>query len=319
MKLREKVNKGELFGPTIYTAGPILEGKPKSHPFMTEVKAVKKAEKLVVEQKEKGYDFIKVYDNLSTDIYNAIVKTAKQYGMPVKGHVPKDVGIDSVLVSGQVSIEHLTGYIDPDAAEFIIPEQKIEYYAQKTQEAGIWNCPTIVVWQKIVPIERIEEMEKHPGMRFMSRIGRIFLRKSVKEMNKNISYEGEDYTARITEIYYKMVKALQDADAKLLLGSDTGNPFVFPGYSLHEELQNLVNAGLTPYEALITGTRNAAESLNKSDEFGTVELGKRADLILVEGNPLKDIANVNRRVGVMLRGLWFPETKLRKMLDDLAD
>lgn len=319
LDFRNKINRGELLGPTIYTAGPILEGKPKTHPFMTEVKTVKKAEKAVAKQQKKGYDFIKVYDNLTVDTYTAILHAAKKLGIPVKGHVPKAVGIDGVLESSQVSIEHLTGYIDPDAAAFVIPEDMLEHYAKKTQTAGVWNCPTIVVWQKLVPVEKTEEMKKHPGMQYLSGMQKFFLGKSIQAMHENIAYTGDDYTSRMAEIYYTMTKALHDAGAKLLLGTDAGNPFVFPGWSLHEELQYFVNAGLTPYEAIEAGTRNAAESLNKLDEFGTIAVGKRAVLILVEGNPLQDIANVDKRAGVMLRGLWLPEAQLTNMLKELAD
>lgn len=112
---------------------------------------------------------------------------------------------------------------------------------------------------------------------------------------------------------------MHDAGAKLLLGTDVGNPFVFPGWSLHEELQHFVNAGLTPYQALEAGTYNAAEHLGRLHEFGTVAVGKRADLILVEENPLEDVANLSKRTGVMLRGVWFPEAQLTNMLKELAD
>jgi len=162
-------------------------------------------------------------------------------------------------------------------------------------------------------------MMNHPGMRYMSGMQQFFLKKSLKEMNKHITYEGEDYRGSRLEIYFEMIEALHNADARLLLGTDAGNPFVFPGYSIHEELQYLVDAGLTPYEAILAGTRNAAESLNAINEFGTVTVGKRADLILIEGNPLEDVANVNKRSGVMLRGTWFSEDQLRTMLSELAD
>ncbi len=319
LDLRNKINTGVLFGPTIYSAGTILEGDPKTQPFMSKIMTAKEAEDAVIKQKASGYDFIKVYDNLNKDSYDAIISTARKLNIAVKGHTPKAIGIDSVLTSGQISIEHLTGYIDPDAAAFTIPEDKIEYYAKKTQKSGVWNCPTIIVWQKIVPVEKIEEMKKHPGMKYMSWMQKFFLEKSIKAMNENITYTGKDYTSRMADIYYKMIKALQDANAKLLLGTDTGNPFVFPGWSVYEELQHLVNAGLTPFEALKTGTVNAAECLDKLDEFGTVTIGKQADLILVNDNPLEIIANVSNIAGVMVRGKWLPSDEINNILKEIAD
>jgi len=111
------------------------------------------------------------------------------------------------------------------------------------------------------------------------------------------------------------VKALHNAGAKILLGTDDW----FGGFAMHEELRNLVDAGLTPYEVIVTGTRNAAEFLDAHEEFGTVAVGKRADLILLDANPLEDVHNIKKRAGVMLRGRWFPEVELQQMLNRLVE
>jgi hypothetical protein len=116
----------------------------------------------------------------------------------------------------------------------------------------------------------------------------------------------------------KLVGMLHDAGAGLLLGTDAGNPFVIAGWSAHEELANLVRSGLTPYEALRVATVNAARYLGEEEKWGTVTPGKRADLILVEGDPLDDVANVGRIAGVMVRGRWLPKAKLDAMLEDVA-
>lgn len=115
-----------------------------------------------------------------------------------------------------------------------------------------------------------------------------------------------------------MVRSLYEGGARLLVGTDTPNPFVVPGFSVHEELQNLVDAGLTPYEALRTGTRDAAEFMGVLNEAGTISVGKRADLILLESNPLESITNARSRVGVMVRGRWYTANDLQKRLDALA-
>ncbi|MCH8815907.1 MAG: amidohydrolase family protein [Chloroflexi bacterium] len=120
------------------------------------------------------------------------------------------------------------------------------------------------------------------------------------------------------ELRRKLVRALRAAGARLLLGSDTPNPFVIPGVSIHDELSLLVEAGLSPYEALRAGTRDAAEFLGALDEFGTVAPGLRADLILVDENPLENVGSVGSRSGVMVRGQWFPEAELQSMLEDVA-
>jgi imidazolonepropionase-like amidohydrolase len=253
------------------------------------------------------------------ETYRAILKAAQEHSLLVIGHTPKQVGLEAVLAGGQVSIEHLTGYIDPDAAAFYIPKDQLATYAEMTRESGVWNCPTIGIYQKLVPDEQIGELQRQPGMEYVSprmqAVWKLFLRGS----RGNITYKGSDYPTRISEIYTRMTKALHDAGAQVILGTDAGNPYVVPGFSLHDELGYLIQAGFTPYQAIETGTRNAAEVMSKLDEFGTVTVGKRADLILVEQNPLADVANAGERAGVMLRGTWLPEAQLQTMLDELVD
>ena len=115
-----------------------------------------------------------------------------------------------------------------------------------------------------------------------------------------------------------MTKVVWDAGQRVLLGTDTANPFLIPGFSIHGELGHLVEAGLTPYEALRSGTHNAAEFLGGLDEFGAVAEGLRADLILLDANPLADVRHVQRRVGVMVRGRWYVEAELQERLERLA-
>jgi imidazolonepropionase-like amidohydrolase len=319
LELREQIAQGQLLGPTIFAAGPIMEGPPPTMPLMPVFETPEEAEESVAWQATQGYDFVKVYDQLSVETYSAILKAAQEHGLPVIGHAPKQVGLDAVLAGGQVSIEHLTGYIDPDAADLNLPEDKLATYAEMTRESGVWNCPTFGVYQKLVPDEEIEQLERQPGMEYVSPRMRVIWKLFLRGSRGNITYEGSDYPARIAEIYTRMTKALHDARAKVILGTDTDNPYLVPGFSLHDELGYLVQAGFTPYEAIEAGTRNAAEALGRLDEFGTVAVGKRADLILVEENPLEDVANVGQRVGLMLRGHWLPEAQLREMLDELVD
>ncbi|MBM3145435.1 MAG: amidohydrolase family protein [Chloroflexi bacterium] len=135
--LRKQIEQGKLFGSTIYSAGPTMEGSPSFHPLAGVFDTPESARESVKWQASQGYDFIKVYDHLSPDVYRAIIETAQEEGIPVVGHVPFAIGLDGVLASGQRTIEHLTGYIDPDAVRFIIQEDQLEEYAIKTREAGV--------------------------------------------------------------------------------------------------------------------------------------------------------------------------------------
>jgi imidazolonepropionase-like amidohydrolase len=278
----------------------------------------KQASMSVAWQKQQGYDFVKVYDHLNDQTYQAILSTAQEYELPVVGHAPQQVGLDSVLASGQLTIEHLTGYIDPDTAEFIIPENQLDTYARLSLEAGVWNCPTIGVYQKHVPNESLGKLENQPEMAYISPKMKILWKYMFRPgAMQNISYEG-DYPAQIARIYSHMTKVLRDNGAGIIAGTDANNPYVVPGSSLLEELDNLVDAGLSPYETIETATRNAAQALGRLDEFGTITEGKRADLLLVRGNPLQDVSYAQQRTGVMVRGQWLPEQQLQEMLAELA-
>jgi imidazolonepropionase-like amidohydrolase len=120
------------------------------------------------------------------------------------------------------------------------------------------------------------------------------------------------------EVRGKLIKTLHEEGAGLLLGSDAPQIFNVPGFSIHHELRMLVEAGLTPYQALATGNVNVAKFLGEEDEFGTVAVGQRADLVLLEANPLEDIRNFSQRAGVMLGGRWLPAAVLRAGLEEIA-
>lgn len=318
LALRDRINRGELFGPTIYTAGPIMEGNPASHPLMSVFMTPEQAAASVAWQKVQGYDFIKVYDHLSMEAYQAVLQAAREQGMSVVGHVPFNVGLDGVLAGGQVTIEHLSGYIDPDAAKFIIPEDQLAAYAQKTQQAGVWNVPTIRIYQNTLPPEEIKELEAQPGVEYMSPLMRVLMRFFIRQLSSLLHDTGDDYPSRIADMYLRMTRALHDAGAKVVVGTDATNSYLVPGFSLLDELDYLVQAGFSPYEAITAGTRHAAEALGKADEFGTVEPGRRADLVLLPENPLDDVANLRQREGVMLRGRWMPAAELQPRLDELV-
>jgi imidazolonepropionase-like amidohydrolase len=315
LELRDRIRRGELLGPTIYTAGPILEGRPAGNPFMTVVTSPAQAEREVARQAELGYDFIKVYDNLEPEVYRAVAETARRHGLAVAGHVPSRVGLDAALAGGLHTIEHLSGYVDADAAEPLIEPRALPDIARQTADAAAWNTPTFVIWQKRVPTEADVT---RPEMRYVSpRMQRIW-RTFTAQMVASISYEGDDYAARMLALMTGVVSHLHEAGAGLLLGTDTDNAYVIPGYSIHEELAYLVAAGLSPFEALRAGTAAAAEALGEEGVFGTVSVGARGDLVLLEADPLVDVANVQRRVGVMVRGRWIAEEDLQHMLAGLA-
>lgn len=335
--LRDRVNSGTLTGPTIYTAGPILDGSPPVWDGSDVVTTAEQARRAIEKQKKEGYDFAKVYDNLQPAAYKAIVKAAAELQMPVAGHVPPYVGLQRVLDAHQASIEHLTGYFEwlqnprspykqsddheafPHPAHLLAKRQgladwadesRIPEIAKATAKAGTWNVPTLVAYRNMTPPTELDAAWKQPQMRYATSMLREW-------WNSDEGYTPENWEAKRQgdAVRAKITKALHDAGARLLVGTDTPHPFVMPGFAVHQELANFVSAGLSPYEALKAATIDAAEFLGASGEFGVIKAGARADLLLVEGNPLKDVKNASRIVGVMVHGHWLSREALQRELD----
>lgn len=329
LALRDKIAKGELMGPTIFTAGMPMLGNNVPTP--------EAAERAVLEQKKAGYDLIKVHEGLSPEVYAAIVATARRAGIPIAGHVTATVGLERALAARQTSIEHLDGYIRaiiksdspvqaPPSQIILGPvlkyvdEKKIPAVAQATKSAGVWNTPTLALFKLIVSDEKAEDLLKWPELKYVPAKMRTGFAQQVQGVRDDPAPSEE--RRRFTELRYELVRALHKAGAKLLVGSDSPQFFLVAGFATHRELQGFVEAGLTPYEALEAATRNPAEYfaefMKRPLDFGTVEVGKRADLILLEANPLESIAHLQRRAGVMVRGRWLPQSELQRMLDNIA-
>jgi imidazolonepropionase-like amidohydrolase/dienelactone hydrolase/Tol biopolymer transport system component len=301
--IREDINSKQRVGPAIYSTGPLMDGNPPVHQGSTAVKTAEDAKKAVRKTKEDGFEFVKVYDRLGEEVYNTIMSTARELNIPVVGHIPAAVGFDKAVASGQYSFEHLYGATKQDRA-WNTPrkDNDLAEYLKKTVASGVWNCPTLVVF-KSSEMKR-DELRKQPALKYVSR-GIIESWGTRPAMN---------LSDEMRQNRLGMVTALHDAGAKLILGTDFPNPWVIPGFSLHEELSLMVKAGLSPYEAIKTGTVNAAEHMMKLNEFGTVEEGKRADLILIDQNPFVDVKNIANPLGVMTNGIWYPRSMLDQML-----
>ena len=330
LRWKERIAAGDLVSPTIYTAGPIIDGNPPIWPGPV-VENRTQAREIVTRQHTAGYDFLKVYSRLSPEAYDAVIQEGTAQGLSVSGHVPDSVGLAAALRSGIKSLEHLSGYEvltkketgpGEEAVWARLDESQFAAVARETAKSGTWNCPTLVLYQhRIAPGEPefLRTLIERPEMRYVSP-------ETVRQWRPENNYLKNSSPARAASsrgkgdiMRKKLVKALHDAGARLLLGTDCGNPFVAPGFSLHLELRNFVDAGLSPFEAIRAGTSGAAEFMNADAEFGTVASGSRADLILVEENPLEDVSNVGKRAGVMVRGKWYSQAELQSELDKLAN
>jgi imidazolonepropionase-like amidohydrolase len=327
LELRDQAARGEIVSPRIYTSGPSLNGNSVASPVAGRA--------MVADQKRAGYDFLKIHPGLDRARYDAIVEAAQEHGIDLAGHVPHEVGLMRALEVGQATVDHLDAYLPPllrdgspkaDALPAFfgwnladeVDESRIAPLARKTREAGVWNVPTESLIQHVLlPSPTAEELAAREEMRYVAPA----LRAQWVE-RKNDILDSPDYDAqlvtRFVEIRGRLIKALHEEGAGLLLGSDAPQIFNVPGFAIHHELRMLVEAGLTPYEALATGNVNVAKFLQEEDSFGTIAPGQRADLVLLEANPLADVGNLRQIAGVMLQGRWLSQADLKAGLEDIA-
>ncbi len=297
LRWRDAIARGQTMGPVLIQAGPIMDGDPPTWPGSAVVTSADAARREVQAQKKAGYDWIKVYNGLAADVYQAILAEAKAQGVPVGGHVPKAVGIEAALTSGQRSIEHLDGYVpfrgDVHADDAI---------AKRTAAQPVWNVPTLIVTENFAHMDHPEALARTRGLDMMSPAMRASWDPKNDFRLKTFTPEMFEEGRRRNETRRALVGKLQRAGAKVVLGTDTGNPYVVPGFAVHEELKLLVASGLTPWQALRAATTSAAEMLGTQGAFGVIAPGARADLLLVDRDPLADVAALADPPVVVVRG-----------------
>ena len=326
LRLRDQVENGTLLGPRIVTSGPIIDGDPPVWPGSAVVTTAEAGVQVARKQAAAGYDFLKVYERLPLDAYDAIMNTAQELRIPVAGHVPSAVGLQHALSMGQRSIEHLTGYGSAlettDAPQWDGPEHyrsmihgwlhhkkdTMQALTEMTARSGVWNCPTHVVMERAFAVGDVDAF-RYDGAHYIGPILAAMWR--TRQPPASITTLVQD----TIPIRRRMIGALHRAGAGILLGTDCSNRGVVPGFSIHAELKNLVDAGLTPFDAIRCGTTSAAEYLGENDSWGTIEVGRAADLVLLDGNPLISIENFKKISGVTVRGRWIPRSELTKLLE----
>ncbi len=339
LKWREEVANGSLVGPRMVVASPIVDGPRPFWPGSIAVGNEAEGRKAVKKVKAWGADFVKVYSFLPRDAYFGIAEEAKAEGIPFVGHVPWSISAAEASDAGQESMEHLLGIFlacsdneaeirrqipqtTPFAGRALVEAKALESYDSKKAAAlferfvknGTWQCPTLTVLRSTSHLDE-GEFRKDPRLRFMpSEVRSRWERRTETQPNLR-SFENLSVAKKVYPQYFRLVAAMNRAGVRFLAGTDTGNPYCFPGFSLHDELALLVEAGLTPLEALQAATVNAAEFLGVKETLGTIEKGKSADLVLLDANPLEDIRNTQKINAVILNGRLFDRQALDQMLD----
>lgn len=308
---RAEIREGRRPGPSLIVTGPLLAGEEQPWRHVL-VGTPQGGRALVREQVRAGYDAIKIYDGLSRETYDAIVATADSARIPFVGHVPQAVGLERVLEARQRSLEHV-GQIAhelPSAEPSVIAE-----VAGRIARAGTWVTPTLAS-EEALSRRGTPWYKARLTAREVALVG-----PGLVEWWRSLGAEAPDSAHQERRGAYvegtrALVRALLEAGVPILAGTDTPNPLMVPGFSLHEELAALVAAGLSPYEALRGATAEAARFAEATQEFGTIREGARADLVVVAADPLSNLAALRRPEGVMIRGEWFPQERLEGWISE---
>jgi imidazolonepropionase-like amidohydrolase len=318
----DAVESGQVLGPHVYSTGPITDGSHYQWEGSRTVGSESEAKEAVEQDVRAHRIALKVYNGLSADAYQWLVSSARKHGLPVVGHVPYAVGLQGVIEARQDSIEHLDGFLEAlqrvpplpanaTTRQFLenVDIGKMTSLADAIRAANVWNCPTVVLdksipndalWQRKISLMPPALVERYRG--------------GMPQWSAH-----PEVTQRVYDLHLAILRILHERGARLLLGTDAPKPTVLPGFSLQDELESFLRAGLTPYEALRAGTADAAIFLHQEGEFGTVRSGLRADLLLLKADPLESVDNLDKRVGVMVAGRWLTEAELEHRLRALRD
>jgi len=296
LQMRDGTASGRILGPRIFAAGPILDDAPGDWPFRMRVKTADEGRAAVQLLKTRGVDLIKVHDNTPMPVFFAIAEEARRQGLPLAGHVPRGLTVEQVVDAGQHSIEHLSngrmwrtcsggGTYRPDACRPFF-----EMLAQK----GVWQTPTLVAIAEILSIGTPRSEVSAEQMAYAGKQIRAMWAGNQGLVNPDAINALRATAATSAVVVNDMVKA----GVGVLAGCDS----MIAGYCVHDELTAMVRGGMTPIAALQTATLNPARYFGIEQKAGTVARGRSADLVLLDANPIADIANVRRIRAVIVAG-----------------
>lgn len=326
LTLRKNVENEMLIGPRIFTSSPSMNGNT--------IKTPQEAREKVVQYKKDGYDFLKVHPGVKREVFDTMAKIAQSLNLPFSGHVPVEVGIRHALASRYASVDHLDGYLEGTVAADILAqnpnggffgytyvpnadEKQLDALAAETKKQGVWVVPTQSLFTRWFSPTDANVLANEPEMQYMPS-------KTLYQWRQNKSnLTGANYSEVLWQRFilfrHKILQSLYKADVDLLLGSDAPQVFNVPGFSLRHEMKSLADANLPPYVILRSGTANPARFFGRSGAFGTIVPGASADFILLEANPLENVGNTSKQVGVMLRGKWLSKEFIEAELEKIAE
>lgn len=308
LRERQAIRENRLLGPTMYVAGTILAAMPMED-YARVVTSPDEARAAVIEQKRNGYDFIKVHNVLPVELYRAVTEEARRQFIDVVGHVPHDVRLGEAIKQGQRTLEHMKGYYYDRTLKMTT-----EDYVGLTKDAQVWNCPTFYTRRTGIARSELERLiATSDEMRFVP-----------AEDKRRWLEEAKEIPDATTETIYERstaaFKELLAIRARFLTGTDSGGGYRnhVPGYALQHELETMESLGMPAIDVLRSSTIEAAAAMRREREFGSIDVGMRADCVLASKNPLETVVNLRQKKGVMVRGIWMPPEAIEEMLSSVA-
>ena len=327
---RREIDAGTLIGPRLVISGPMLDGPQPRFPSSIAITTPEDGRRAVDDLKKRGADFIKLQSLIPRDAVFAIADEARKQNISFVGHVPDSVRASEASNAGQKSFEHLIGIFEgssPLEDEFLKgprtetkflstydPKRATELFALLAKN-HTWQCPTLV-WERGGNLIDETDFAHDPRAKYVPAYWKdVTWKRFTEEIVHEFNTDDLATRKRFVEKELEVVNAMHSAGIPFLAGTDTPpGVYVFPGFSLHEELQRFVAAGFTPMQALQTATLNPAKFLGMADQLGTIEKGKLADLVLLDANPLDNIRNTQKIAAIIVSGRYLSRADLDKML-----
>lgn len=350
-KLKKEIDSGPQLGPQIFFTGPYLDGNPPYFQPSIVVVTSAEADAAVRKLKSEGVDFIKVQSRLKPDAYFAIAEAARRENIRFVGHVPDSISAAQASDAGQASIEHLTGILlacssreaelrqqqlnppphketprqtslrqrawQQAVLDSYSPEKAKQLYA-KLLANRTWQVPTLPLLIELAFRTPATDRANDPNLKYVPPDLRKIWKQGRAESFANKTTGDFLLRAKLVEASLKAVGDMHAAGIPILAGTDSTAPNLVPGFALHDSVADLVQAGLTPMQALQAATSKPAEFLGRSSEQGTIAPGQRADLILLDANPLEDIHNTEKIQAVILKGKYLDRNALDALLNKAA-
>lgn len=300
--LRDEIEAGRIIGPTLYLGAPSLNGNSVGSP--------QEARSLVRKHHAAGWDFQKLHPGLTLEEYDAAFDVADQLDFRIGGHLPLEVPLAHAIARGQVSIDHLDGFLRTlGGMERQLGPADLQKALELVGQSGVWLVPTEALFEMFDIAPGWDDLKDRPELQYMNSATLKRWRGALSRFSRNLT---------AVDNRRKVLKALADGGANIALGSDAPQLFSVPGFSIIREIAAMKAAGMTAEQILISGTLNPGIYFADKDKFGTIQPGARADAVLLEANPLDDIMNLAKQAGVMVRGRWYSKAFIDARLSELA-